>query len=520
MIVADTSQWFILSAAIIVGLLYKARQSRSTSGTLPLPPSPPGYPFIGNLLDVPTRDMEVAFRDINAKYGEIVYLNAGGQPMIVLGSHEAAIDLLEKRSSNYSDRLFSCVASLSGWTWLFSVNSYGARWRRTRRLFHQHMHQNAIVAYRPIQERETAKYLLRILETPEKFLRHGRALFEAISVRVGYGVEVDKDRETDYLGIAEKAMETFSQLFVPGKYLVESFPIIRFLPYPLPGTQFKRDAADCYSIVRKMRDVPWEATVTALREGSGLPSMASSLLERLAHLDDETAAEEEEFSKNAVASVYAGGADTTFYIAMASYPEVQRRAQAELAAVVGPHYLPTFADKDNLPYVSALIKECLRWRPVAPLALVHLSMEEDEYKGYRIPARSAVVSNPWAYARDPGLYPDPEAFNPERYLKDGKLDPSVQDPATIVFGYGRRICPGRFFAESSIYAALTGILHTMKVEAPLDAHGTPMNLKDTVKMSHGVISYPAPFECVIKPRSLEAEMLIRAACGEDDSTSV
>ena len=85
----------------------------------------------------------------------------------------------------------------------------------------------------------------------------------------------------------------------------------------------------------------------------------------------------------------------TFYIAMASYPEVQKRAQVELDAVVGPHRLPTFADKDDLPYVGALIKECLRWRPVVPLALVHLSMEEDEYKGYRIPARSAVVCNPW-----------------------------------------------------------------------------------------------------------------------------
>ena len=41
-----------------------------------------------------------------------MYLNVGGQSMIVLGSHQAAIDLLEKRSSNYSDRLFSCVASL------------------------------------------------------------------------------------------------------------------------------------------------------------------------------------------------------------------------------------------------------------------------------------------------------------------------------------------------------------------------------------------------------------------------
>ena len=67
--IADLPQWFILSGIAIVVLLYKARQSRSTSGKLPLPPSPPGYPIIGNFLDVPTTDMEPAFRDINAKYG-------------------------------------------------------------------------------------------------------------------------------------------------------------------------------------------------------------------------------------------------------------------------------------------------------------------------------------------------------------------------------------------------------------------------------------------------------------------
>nr|VWO99481.1 N/A [Ganoderma boninense] len=489
----DIPQWFILSVVVVVAL-YKVRQSRSTSGKLPLPPSPPGYPIIGNFLDVPVRNMEPAFRDINAKFGEIVYLNACGQPMVVLGSHQAAIDLLEKRSSNYSDRLFSCVASLSGWTWLFSVNSYGAQWRRTRRLFHEYMHPNAVLRYRPIQEREAAKYLLHMLETPKDFLHHGRALFGTITIRVGYGIEVDKEKGTDYLGIAEKAMETFSQLFLPGKYLVESFPIMRFIPYPLPGTQFKRDAADCYAIVRKMRDAPWEAAMNALHEGRGLPSMASGLLERMAHLDGEAAAEEEEFSKNAIASAYAGGADTTlstlqtFYIAMSSYPEIQKRAQAELEAVVGPHRLPTFADKNDLPYVAALIKECLRWRPVVPLALVHLSIEEDEYKGYRIPARSAVVANPWAYVRDPNLYPDPETFKPERFLKDGKLDPNVQDPTTIIFGYGRRICPGRYFAEGSVYAVVTAILHTMNIEAPRDAHGVSINLKDTVKMTHGVIS--------------------------------
>ena len=95
------------------------------------------------------------------------------------------------------------------------------------------------------------------------------------------------------------------------------------------------------------------------------------------------------------------GSDTTravlswWSLAMMLYPEVQKRAQAELDMVVGPHRPPTFADKPDLPYINALVKECLRFRPVVPLSLVHLSLEEDEYRGYRIPKNSSVVSNPW-----------------------------------------------------------------------------------------------------------------------------
>lgn len=85
----------------------------------------------------------------------------------------------------------------------------------------------------------------------------------------------------------------------------------------------------------------------------------------------------------------------TFLAAMANYPEVQRRAQAELDSVVGPQRLPTLDDVKLLPYVSALIKESLRWKPVAPTGTAHLSLEEDEYRGYRIPKGSIMVSNVW-----------------------------------------------------------------------------------------------------------------------------
>ena len=54
---------------------------------------------------------------------------------------------------------------------------------------------------------------------------------------------------------------------------------------------------------------------------------------------------------------------------MLLYPDVQKRAQDELDDVVGRARVPTFADLPRLPYISAIVKEVLRWRPVAPMSM-------------------------------------------------------------------------------------------------------------------------------------------------------
>ncbi|KAI0800105.1 cytochrome P450 [Fomes fomentarius] len=514
------STWLCFVFIFSVAWKYN-RASTPPTGMLPLPPGPRPLPIVGNFFDTPTKDMEHAFYELNKRYGDIVYLNTFGQSMIVLGTHEAALDLLEKRSSNYSDRLDSVMVSLTGLGWIFTTLPYGARWRRTRRLFHEYMHPNAILKYRPIQQRLTLRYLRWLLDDPEDFQHHGRHLFGASIIRIGYGIDIEKS-DIDYLGIAEEALNKFSQVFVPGKYLVETFPSLCFLPAWFPGAKFKRQAAEWFPLIRNMRDIPWAAAVAAVKEGRCMPCMATSLMERMSHLKGEAAKEEEEHVKDAIASAYAGesllsstlSTLQTFYLAMASYPEVQARAQDELDAVIGPHRLPTHDDSPDLPYVNAVIKECLRWRPVVPLNVVHLSVAEDEYQGYRIPAKTAIVNSPWAYVRDPKVYPDPETFNPERFLKDGKLDPNVQNPSNIVFGFGRRICPGRHFAEAVLFITISSVLQTLSIEPPLNQDGKPIRLSDTVKMSPGLISYPEPFPCVVKPRSQAMEALIRANANE------
>lgn len=85
----------------------------------------------------------------------------------------------------------------------------------------------------------------------------------------------------------------------------------------------------------------------------------------------------------------------TFVLAMVKYPDVFARLQRELDTVLGQYHLPSFDDQDSLPYLTAVVKEVLRWKTIAPIGVPHLLTEDDEYKGYYIPAGSVVIANAW-----------------------------------------------------------------------------------------------------------------------------
>lgn len=84
-----------------------------------------------------------------------------------------------------------------------------------------------------------------------------------------------------------------------------------------------------------------------------------------------------------------------FFLAMSVFPEVQKKAEEELDRVIGSHRLPVSEDRDNLPYIMAVMKETHRWHSVAPLGVPHSSTSEDTYRGYRIPKGSIMFYNIW-----------------------------------------------------------------------------------------------------------------------------
>ncbi len=131
---------------------------------------------------------------------------------------------------------------------------------------------------------------------------------------------------------------------------------------------------------------------------------------------------------------------------MRLYLGVMKKSQAQIDTVVGRDRLPTFADKKNLPYIRAIVKEVLRWRPVGPLGLPRRTTQDVYYNGYFIPKGSLIITNVWAMNRDPEIFPDYDEFRPERFLDESGtvevIPPDTHMQGHVTFGFGRRlVCP-------------------------------------------------------------------------------
>lgn len=133
--------------------------------------------------------------------------------------------------------------------------------------------------------------------------------------------------------------------------------------------------------------------------------------------------------------------------------------------------------------------------------------QDDVYKGYHIPKGATIIPNCYAIVHDPGLYgPNPESFDPSRFLDSTQTH--IDKDALLgldTFGYGRRICPGMETAIQSVWMIVMSVLAVFDVNKP-DEVGD-----DFGKYTSHLISHPYPFKLKIRPRSKEAEALIRSA---------
>ncbi|KAF5315270.1 hypothetical protein D9619_007192 [Psilocybe cf. subviscida] len=467
----------LLIGAIIIFAVQRSKSSPLRS--LPLPPGPPVTSWLsGHSSIIPATQPWKVYTKWAEKYGPVIHLRVYGEHTLILSSLDDCTEIFEKRSNLYSDRPTFTMLNLMGWDFNAAVMPYGPRWRRSRRLFQQAFKKVTSPTFRPEQTRKVNDMLYSLLTSPDDFRDHTKFMAAATSMSITYGYDI-KANNDHFVNLAESAAAGFSSAILPGAALVNALPILRYLPSWFPGAGFHQSAAESREMLKQMKEAPLQWVQKNMEAGTQSNCLVSERMP--ACKTDGDFINLRDFA----AIVYVAAADTTtsalqtFFYAMTIYPDAQKKAQQELDAVVGKTRLPNYDDWDSLSYIEALLREVLRWRPVLPLGAPHAITEDDVFKGYLIPKGSVIIPNAWAISRDESRYQDPEAFNPDRFFdKDGNLN---EDDSDYLFGFGRRVCPGRHLARGSLWLSMATTLWAFNIAKARDASGNeiPVNVEYT-----------------------------------------
>ncbi|TKV98346.1 hypothetical protein SEVIR_9G554700v4 [Setaria viridis] len=179
--------------------------------------------------------------------------------------------------------------------------------------------------------------------------------------------------------------------------------------------------------------------------------------------------------------------------------DVQAKAHRELDELVGRNTPVTESAAPSLPYLQALLKEALRIHPPGPLlSWRHRAISDTYVDGHLVPAGTTAMVNQWAISRDPEVWDAPLEFQPERFLPGGKAqDVSVlgADGRLVPFGSGRRSCPGKSLAMTTVTAWMATLLHEFEWLPTTDAAAVDMS--EVLRLS---CEMAVPLEVRVRPR--------------------
>jgi hypothetical protein len=349
--------------------------------------------------------------------------------------------------------------------------------------------------YTVLQDMES-KVLINNLLSTNNFSKQTERFSSSIAYALTYGVRIATGDEWQ-LQTAHKVLKNFTLAAQVGAWIVDSLPILNYLPRPL--APWKKTADEWYQMetdlhmtnmkaALKQESWNWTKDFMNAKEAENMPDVEMAW--DLGILCD-------------------AGVETTnvtlqnFIFACVASPGFIPKAHEELDQVIGSERLPEFSDLANLPYIQAVVEENFRWRHIIPGGIPHATTKDDYYRGYLIPKGSTIVPIFSAMRHDKDLFESPFDFRPERWL--GKSQPGN-------FGYGRRICTGRFIAKNSLNIAVARLLWAFNIRS----QDGKRPLADDNAFTSGFVSSPKPFEAIFEPRSENHRKVIEQAFSTAD----
>ncbi|KIY48547.1 cytochrome P450 [Fistulina hepatica ATCC 64428] len=413
------------------------------------PPGPPSLPLIGHLGQLPSERAQDIFYEWSKTYGDVMCLRVPGKNIVVLNSHEAASELLERRSAIYSSRPAFVTMEIMGWEHtLVFLPYHSAEFPIHRRIMHKYLDRQEAEAHRHLLEQLAQQTAERLHAPPGSYdaelLRY--TILMTLKIAFGYDGKSDSD---DMFHLGEQVLHVMNTAGPIGNTIVDHVPWFRHLPPWFPGMRYVNRARQSRRIVRNFYDYCFNFVMERKRGGneSVEASILGSEIENVSQEVD--VAKHCELLTGLAVQIFVAASDTTwttlsiFVIMMVLHPDIQRKAQTELDKVTEGTRLPNFEDHGALPYIDCIVQELLRFHPVLPLGMFTLNLI---------------------------------------------------------------VCPGRFLAEDAIWILVASVLTVYDIHGVVGAD--EQNVPPKLVFSQGMVEHPESIKCEFRPRSAEALKLV------------
>ncbi|XP_071707710.1 cytochrome P450 77A2-like [Rutidosis leptorrhynchoides] len=505
------SSILISSLCVLVYLWSRHRSSRMKT----LPPGPPGWPIVGNLVQIilEKRHFMHIVRDLRVKYGPIFTLKMGQRTLVIISSseliHEALVQKGQILASRPPDSPIRLLFSIGKCT--MNAAEYGPVWRTLRRNFLKEV-------ISPIRIRQCSwirkwafeehMKMIEIENSQQGFvdvLSNCRLTVLRILLSLCLGFRIPKD-QINYIDSIIKDVVMLSMPKLPD-FMPVLLPLFR--GHMVAAKKLRQKQMDCFVPLIRARRAFLESRKDdskKLPDDLEVSPVGAAYIDSLFNLEvpDRGVVGEEELV-TLVNEVLVGGIDTTTaaiewaLMNLVMNQEIQEKLYNEIVDKVGVDGVVNESDVDNMPYLSAIVKETYRRHPPSHFLLSHTPTETTEIGGYVIkPGMSVEFYTAWV-AEDPKIWKDPKEFRPERFLEGETANVDVTgvkgSVKMVPFGAGSRMCPAWTLGTLHVSMLLARMVHKFKwVEAP----GHKPDPTDTFAFS---VVMKTPLKATILPRT-------------------
>jgi cytochrome P450/nitrite reductase/ring-hydroxylating ferredoxin subunit len=443
-------------------LLDKSRAKRTLADL----PGPRGWPLFGNSLQIDVPRVHRMLEDWAREYGRIYKLSVMGKPAIVISDAELAESLLRARPKLFRrSGAIEPVFAEMGTAGVFSAE--GDAWRAQRRLAMQALSNRHLRTFFPTLRRVTE----RLRERWARAATSGQPVDiddDLMRFTVDVTTSLVFSTDMDTLGSGGDVLQRQLSLVFPAfaRRLLAAVPYWRFIRLP-SDRALDRALAEIRTVQQRLVSET-HARLASRAAGDDEPrDFIEAML--LARDEDGQPFGDDVVYGNMMTMLLAGEDTTAHSLAwvvhyLCDHPQVVARMRAEADAALGQERTPgDFENAQRMPYLDAVASETMRLSPVAPFLGLEAN-EEMVIDDVLVPQGTWVDLMTRLPALDDANFGEAEQFRPERWLEERPHACPHVPSASMPFGSGPRICPGRSLALLEMRVVLATLVRNFDLE--------------------------------------------------------